>query len=766
MNNVSKIQNLMKNLIILSLLSLLSLRGFTKVPEIVLVERGRSDYQIVIPAKASPQEKQAASILHDYLKKISKADIPIVTDNKTDYSHEILIGNTNRTNTKNPQILVPMLKHDGYWIKTSGEKLLIYGSNDNAVIYGVTGFLQDYLGCRKLSPTVERIPTQPTIRLKSIDDIQVPPVNIRIVNGPMFEDVSYRHWMKLQTIEDLWGTKGSDRYYVHTFDRLVPPSEYFKSHPEYYSVINGERVSWGQLCLSNQDLVGICVNKLKEVMSRNPEIQYWSVSQNDNYYHCECDQCRHTDSIEGSPAGTLLRFVNRIADSFPEKTITTLAYQYTRKPPVITKPAENVLITLCSIELNRSKPIETDSTSAGFRQEIIDWGKISDNIKIWDYEVQFSNYYCPFPLFHTLQPNIQFFNKNGAMAHFQQCNISKGVEFAELKAYLLAKLLWNPDMDVDVIINDFMKNYYEEAAPHIRDYFDLLHKEAKKSGQGLDIYGSPVLNATTFLSEGNLKKYTDIFEKAEKAVMDKPDILERVKIARLPVMFAAIEIAKTDLFGPLGFYKEQNKTFVLIPEKRSLLEDFYQTCKRNKLANMNENGLTWETWYKNTLRFIDVQVEGNLAFHKPVVCEPSPAPQYTHLGPSMLTNGVCGTEEYKINWLGWEGIDPTITVDLGDNITINELTISSLQDPKSWILHPQRVSCLISEDGKTYTLAATETIGSDLRKESPIRMYRFKTNGKKARYARFLVNGTKILPDWHPYRGNKCWVFIDEITMK
>jgi len=756
----------MKNRIILGLLSILSLTGFSKVPEIVLVERGRSDYQIVIPAKASPQERQAATILHDYLKKISKADIPIVTDNKTDYSHEILIGNTNRTNTKNPQILVPMLKNDGYWIKTSGEKLLIYGSGGNAIIYGVTGFLQDYLGCRKLSPTVEKIPAQPTIRLKNIDDIQVPPVNIRIVNGSMFQDVAYRHWMKLQTIEDIWGAKGADRYYVHTFDRLVPPSDYFKSHPEYFSMINKERVSWGQLCLSNPDLTGICVQNLRKVMYRNPEIRYWSVSQNDNYYHCECDQCRHTDSIEGSPAGTLLRFVNQIADSFPDKIITTLAYQYTRKPPVHTKPNKNVMITLCSIELNRSQPIETDSGSAGFRQEIIDWGKISDKIKIWDYEVQFTNYYCPFPLFHTLQPNIQFFNKNGAMAHFQQCNISKGVEFAELKAYLLAKLLWNPDIDADMVINEFMKAYYEDAAPHIHDYFDLLHKEAKKSGQRLDIYGSPVWNASTFLSEENLIKYNAIFDKAEKAVSDKQEILERVKIARQPVLFAEIEIAKTDLFGSRGFYKEVNRSFVVKTEKRSLLEDFYQVCKRNKLANMNENGLTWETWYKNTLRFIDVQVEGNLAFHKPVVCELAPAPQYTHLGSAMLTNGVCGTEDYKINWLGWEGIDPAITVDLGDITSLTEITISSLQDPKSWILHPQRVSCLISDDGKTYTLAATETNGTDLRKETPIRMYRFKTSGKKARYVRFLVNGTKILPDWHPYRGNKSWVFMDEITMK
>lgn len=756
----------MKKLIALCLGFFLCQTAFTKSVGIILVEKGRSEYQIVIPLKASPEEKQAANILRDYIKKISRADIPIVTDNESDYSKEILIGNTNRTNTKNPQIIVPLLKHDGYWIKTSGEKLLIYGNQGNAVIYGVTGFLQDYLGCRKLSPTVENIPLQTTIHLEKIDDLQVPPVDIRIVNGPLLQDDSYRQWLKLKTVEDIWGKKGNDRYYVHTFNRLVPSSEYFKEHPEYFSEINGQRVSWGQLCLSNPGLIDICVQKLNEVMSRNPEVQYWSVSQNDNTYKCECDRCRATDSIEGSPAGTMLRFVNKIAESFPDKIITTLAYQYTRKPPLITRPAENVLVTLCSIELSRSEPIETDPTSVGFREDIAGWQKICRNIKIWDYEVQFSNYYCPFPIFHTLQPNIQFFNKNNATAHFQQSFISKGVEFAELKAFLLAKLLWNPDIDVDFVINDFLKNYYEDGANSIRDYFDLLHKEGKKSGQRLDIYGNPVLYANSYLSEENLRKYNEIFDRAEKAVIDKPDILERVRIARLPIMYTAIEIAKTDLFGPRGFYKEENKAFVMKPEMFKLLEEFYTICKKNKLTGMNENGLSWETWYKNTIRAIDVQVEGNLAFRKPVSCEPSPSSKYFHLGPSMLTNGVCGTENYKINWLGWEGVDPAITVDLEEIKTINEIKLSSLQESKSWILHPLRVTCMVSEDGKNYTVSGSEITGDDPRKENPILYYIFTLPEVKARYVRFLVNGTKTLPGWHPYRGNKCWVFIDEITIK
>ena len=150
------------------------------------------------------------------------------------------------------------------------------------------------------------------------------------------------------------------------------------------------------------------------------------------------------DQEEGSPSGLMIRFVNEVAKAFPDKIITTLAYQYTRKPPMITKPLSNVMITLCTIELNRSLPIETDTGSRAFTKEITDWGKICNKIMLWDYETQFSSSFGPFPLYNTLQPNIQFFTNNHVMAHFQQCNGKHSENFGELKCYLLSKLLWNP----------------------------------------------------------------------------------------------------------------------------------------------------------------------------------------------------------------------------------------------------------------------------------------------------------------------------------
>ncbi|MGZ3950760.1 MAG: DUF4838 domain-containing protein, partial [Flavisolibacter sp.] len=744
-----------KLLMLLQLLVVLA----TAQTNLPLVTNGKTVYHIVVSDSATADEQEAASILQQYIRKISGAEMAIERSNGKPQSQEIVIGQTNRTSTGEWNRLSSGLNNDGFYLKTIGKRFFIAGGKGKGPIYGVTGFLEDYLGCRKYSPDVEVVPSKRTISIGQINDRQVPKADIRIVHGDFVNDEGYKNWRKLVNIADVWNDGDWRGYFVHTFNRLVPPAEYFGTHPEYYSLVNGKRISYGQLCLSNPDVLQITIAQLKKDMGLHPTLRYWSVSQNDTYDYCQCDQCKKINEEEGSPMGSLLQFVNKVAAVFPDKVITTLAYQYSRTPPLKTKPAPNVMITLCTIELNRSLPIETDPSSVSFKNDIVGWSKICNNIMLWDYEIQFTNYLCPFPLFHTLQPNIQFFTKYGVKAHFQQCNTGHGEEFSELKSYLLSKLLWNPTANTDSIINDFMRGYYGKAAPYVRAYFDRLHQQARISKQGLDIYGTPVWNAKTFLSSENIKEYNDLFDKAENAVKDNPAVLERVKIARLPVQFADMEIAKTDMFGERGWYRIENGKYLLRPERKQLLDDFYNCCKRNNIVHLNETGLTTDVYYANTLRFIDVQTEGNLAFQKPVTCKPLPDEKYSGTGPDMLTNGVKGTDDYKINWLGWQGTDVEVMIDLQKKVPVKEITLSSLQFPKSWILHPLRVACFISDDGINFENKGVVASNPDLTKEEQMKDFSFAVAGVSPRYIKLVVEATKTLPAWHNYAGNKSWVF-------
>lgn len=731
--------------------------AFSKGKPLKIVDNGKSEYVIVVPGNPKPGDQKAAELLQEYINRISGCRLTIVSELDKPIKTEISIGFNNRI----PVGSFTKFEPDEFKIRTEGKKLFILGGNHKGTYYGVVDLLEKQLGCRIYAPDVEYVPENNNIVLQPLNYSDKPANKLRIVHGMFNDNPAYKEWMRLDNINEVF----AEGYYVHTFNRLVPWEKYFSSHPEYYAFMNGKRII-DQLCMSNPDVLKLVLDKLTIDMAKQPDKKIWSVSQNDNFSYCQCDKCQAIIDAEGAPSGALLRFVNQVAAKFPDKTISTLAYQFSRAAPKITKPADNVQIMLCTIELNRSKSIESDPASQSFVKDISDWSKLTQNIYLWDYTVDFANSVTPFPNLHVLQPNIQFLTRNGAYEHFQQTNTLKGNEMAELKAYLLARLLWNPDVNIDSVKTVFLDGYYAEAAPFIRQYIDRLETELVKSGEWLDIYGSPVHHENSFLSEQNILFYNQLFDQAEASVAKRPDLVQRVKVSRLPVEFATMEIGKNDMFGSRGWYTEKNGKFILKPEMKAILEDFYSTSKNNGVKYLNESGLTVDSYYAATLRFIDVQIEDNIAFRKKVSATPEPSPKYSQGNIAVLTNGVQGADSYKVHWVGWENEDPQITLDLGEARAFKSVSIGSLWDPKSWILHPVRVTCMVSTDGITWEPAGSEEVKGDQKKEEVTRNYVFTGDFKNKRYIRYYITGTKKLPSWHPSAGGLSWVFLDEIVVK
>jgi hypothetical protein len=223
----------------------------------------------------------------------------------------------------------------------------------------------------------------------------------------------------------------------------------------------------------------------------------------------------------------MLTFVNQVAEQFPDYMISTLAYEYTRKAPATIKPLKNVNIMLCSIEVRRDRPIAMadDSMCASFVKDVRDWGQIASDIIIWDYVIQFNNLVSPFPNLQVLQPNLQFFTENGVTAMFEQGNREVGGEFAELRTYLISKLLWDPYANADTIINDFLTGYYGAAGKHIRQYIDEMREALISSNQPLKIFGSPIDASGSYLTPELISRYKKIFDEAELAVAADPKTL-------------------------------------------------------------------------------------------------------------------------------------------------------------------------------------------------------------------------------------------------
>lgn len=587
--------------------------------QFTVVKKGIAKSRIIIPVKATVIEIQAAKVFQDYIKRISGADLHIEADSMPQKRGEILIGNVNRPASK--EIPTERLGKDGLSIRNNGKSLVITGGTVKGILYGVYTFLEKYLGCRKYSSTATIVPKKKTIVLPSINHTELPAFAYRETFYRDAVDPEYQLWHKLNS--HVGPDKSEWGYWVHTFDALLSPKEYGESHPEYFSFYEGKRhagtiPSWdgaglqpeAQLCLSNPAVLEIVCKNLQAAINKNPEALYWSVSQNDNVNYCRCADCAAIDkkyaayapeeklySTHGGskyPAlgmGSILNFVNKVAARFPDKIISTLAYQYSRVPPKDIVPAKNVNIMLCSIESARNTTMEKGDTS--FSSDLKGWGRLTNNIIVWDYVIRFSNLFAPFPNLRILQPNLKFMRDNGVSAVFEQGNREIGGEFAELRAYLINKLLWNPDINVDEVMDDFLTGYYGKAAKQVKEYLNILHdNNMEKAGYKLSIFGSPVMEKETFLSDSLLTIYNSIFDEAEKAASRSPEILQRIKTARLPVYYAMLQIAKDEKTGNRGaFIVADSINKIPNPAIIKILYDFVYECIRTNVTRITE----WRT---------------------------------------------------------------------------------------------------------------------------------------------------------------------------
>ncbi|MCQ2431012.1 MAG: DUF4838 domain-containing protein, partial [Clostridia bacterium] len=305
------------------------------------------------------------------------------------------------------------------------------------------------------------------------------------------------------------------------------------------ALVDGERVKDGQLCCTDDNMIDEAIRNLRIFMEKEPDARYWSISQNDTTRNCQCPRCKALDDKAGSPIGSIMYFVNRVAEAFPDKVISTLSYWYSRTAPKELFMRDNVHIMFCNIECNRSKPIQYDPASESFMQDMAVWHKYCKNIFLWDYNIQFKNLIAPFPNLRVLAPNMRCFYEGGVRSVFNQANRENRGEFWALRGYLLAKLSWNPYCDTEALTNRFLAAYYGAAAPYIRAYIDALHDALEASGEGLSIFGEP--QDEQFLAPEKLDCYESILDCAKAGVAGGATLAVRVDEVRLGVVYARLK---------------------------------------------------------------------------------------------------------------------------------------------------------------------------------------------------------------------------------
>ena len=459
--------------------------------ELILAERGKpAEYTIVLPAEPSPSQRYAAEELQSFTEQMTGVRLPIAGATQTVSTKTIRLGCTTE----------PRLGTDGFRLCTDGTNLEVCASSVRGTLYGVYEILETYGGCRWYSswhsviPKVDRLTVPDTL-----DDVQIPAFPHREpfwfdmfngdfaarnrANGPSMK-VTAKHGGPA-------GRFGGGLGNCHTFQRLLPSSKYGVEHPEYFALRDGVRLVAQpkqsddfvtQPCLTNPDVLRIVTSNVLAAIRRDPTATYYGVSQNDNGKFCTCPACAAIDAEEESHAGTMVRFVNAVAAAvekeFPDKIIEFLAYRYTRKPPKFTKLRDNVMPCLCSIECDFSRPLDESKFPANisFVADMKGWAAQAKRLYVWDYVTDFHNYPAPMANVYALQGNAKFMRDHGVQAYFTQGDRQGShAGFSDLKAWLLAKWMWNPDRPMKPLLDDFFAGCYGPAAPFVRDYFEKVH---------------------------------------------------------------------------------------------------------------------------------------------------------------------------------------------------------------------------------------------------------------------------------------------------
>lgn len=477
-----------------------------------IVENGESNFVIVTADGADDCILTAAEEFQTYINKISGVTLEHITESEyTEGTKAVILG---ETELEDNIITVDRAKigTDGFMLYSDGNNLLIAGGDSRGTLYGVYTLLEEYLGVRWFTPTLEVVPESKDVIIDAALNRTVRPSFSIRRNSPAGADDAYRAKHKINV--SFWNEApeygGSLTYVLWdvTFDKLVPDS-LFAEHPEYFAMNPDGTRTTDHVCVTHPDVLPIAIANAREaILNCERDSKYIHIGQKDNSNYCHCETCEALYDKYGSISAPTLIFTNAFADAlydeFPDFTFTFYAYGETERPPqdLSLRCNPNVIPVLCGLhKACRSHPLTECGAQDGnetfmnlfgdneptIAQDFANWVKIADRTYIYDYTINFLNCTQFFSNFETLQPTMQYMHDIGITGYVYNCGDGHYAAFNELRNYLLSKLQWDVNCDVEYHMTDFLNAYYgEAAAPYIREILDIQTAQVKATAHAFD----------------------------------------------------------------------------------------------------------------------------------------------------------------------------------------------------------------------------------------------------------------------------------------
>ena len=557
--------------------------------------------QIVLPAEPTVIEQTAANELNAYIGKITGTELSVVKEGQTQVTAGIYIGNTQFASAN--KVTYPEAQFEEGWaIKAVGGNLVLTGGAARGVLYSVYHLLEDGLGVRWWTYWEEYVPTMAEARIAgNYKDSGKPAFVYRDIHGGRTSIGQTNLFCVRNRLNgdssNAPAEYGSEESFgllahVHTFNRYFDINDY-KTNPEWFAYVNGARIAYGQLCLTNDGLVEEMSKRVLTSIERSFAMAdatgakrplLYDISPNDQEEHCNCENCLLARKEKGH-SGVLLSFINKVAANvekvYPEVFLETLAYaNYIDMPLDGTKPADNVVIRLAISGRDGLKGLEHEYNDKTV-QQIKDWVSITKEgqLYIWDYVVFYNNPGVQ-PMVLDYSENFKLMQELGVDGYFGEQENPIMCDFWDMKFWINAKLAEDPTLDEDTLLNDFLNGYYGEAGPYLRQYLELMHEKSNASLIKMGFSAQTL--APKWLSLEDMLKAQELMEKAIAAVGSDSEMLRRVRQCRNALDRVFFE--KYDIFE-----EEAQKQGITLPSTK------IEVCQR--VIDILEEQIQWREVY-------------------------------------------------------------------------------------------------------------------------------------------------------------------------
>ena len=483
-----------------------------------IVNRGVSEYKIVVPDEATALETMAAGEISYFIKEASGATLGIIPSSEMKAGQPVIsIGKT--AFAESAGVVAPAgvdLGTSGYYIKTVGESIAIV-SNPNrdgeGCLYGAYDFLGDAVNYECFAEDEFYVEKTTTVKLYQYDGVVLPTFDERSIGyRSTVTDMTYQHRMRLiyQHTDSRWGSSGHIQAGSNNWS-ILPYNKYANAH-ETCSVGDPERCQQGhpewyagggsQLCWTAGDEMEqeFAINLYKEIVN-NPYSEYFHFGQEDNGSFCNCSRCEQAMAEWGyNVQGLQIAWANGVVEKteairlqdeeHQNRTIKYMVYAYmgTLDAPAVKQadgtfkpysdkviPNEHLYIWFTPIRTDFSKEL-THSNNISVYEALQGFNVLcAGRILVYIYDINFYNYLVNFNNFGTVKGMYEEYKKNGVYYMYTQGPLDAVVPtFQEMRIYVESQLMWDVSQDYDTLVRKFMSHYFREGAQAMYQYYNLI----------------------------------------------------------------------------------------------------------------------------------------------------------------------------------------------------------------------------------------------------------------------------------------------------